>query len=720
MSQNSPQGKAARRAFVLEGCFRRFFSNLGPGLITGAADDDPSGIATYSVTGAALGYSLLCAAIFSFPLMAAVQIMCGRLGMVTGLGLASVIRLRYSRLKMIGEVRMVTRTPVWRLLVAVSFLVLFFPEPAACQEARGTSVRDESTRFDYSRSHSFPRGFYPYTVPSLPGPRLANSPRLQDLIVGGKLTLTLDDAIALALENNLEIAVTRYDLPIAQTDLLRAKGGGATRGVAGSYQSTTLFSGSLGGGVGSAGGVGAGGAGGVLGGGIDRVGSTGCCDPDLRVSYGWSNAITPLNYTVVSGEPIDTTHQESASARYSQGFLTGTSLFVAESSSRLTSNTTKSIFNPELVSDFSVGVSQHLLRGFGTRANARFIRIARNDAKYSMSVFRQNVIAAVAVVMTSYYELLADQESIRMAQGGLEYAQKLLADNQGEAKSGPAAQYDVLRSQEEVALRQHLLLAAQHTFSQDGQSLKAKLTKSFNEELASMEIIPSDRLPEPRPGDVPTLAEALKEAASHRPEIEQVELNLRNQQVVIQSIHNSLLPSLDVYASYYRAGLDGALSPTFTKILHGDFPNYSVGVTLDMPLRNRTAQADAERALLEQRRLQVKLQNAKNQAVWDVNKAWSGVQQARDQLEADQKLVTLARQVLEISRQRSSSASVAVEEVITAQQNVAIAQGHVVGAHATYARALIQYEQATGTLLERHNIEMSEAVNGEVHGVPIK
>ena len=165
--------------------------------------------------------------------------------------------------------------------------------------------------------------------------------------------------------------MTRYDLPIAQTDLLRAKGGGATRGVAGSYQSTTLFSGSLGGGVGSAGGVGAGGAGGVLGGGIDRVGSSACCDPSLRVSYGWSNAITPLNYTVVSGVPIDTTHQESASAGYSQGFLTGTSLFVSESSSRLSSNTTTSIFNPEFVSDLSVGVSQHLLRGFGTRANCQ-------------------------------------------------------------------------------------------------------------------------------------------------------------------------------------------------------------------------------------------------------------------------------------------------------------------------------------------------------------
>jgi outer membrane protein TolC len=186
-------------------------------------------------------------------------------------------------------------------------------------------------------------------------------------------------------------------------------------------------------------------------------------------------------------------------------------------------------------------------------------------------------------------------------------------------------------------------------------------------------------------------------------------------QVVIQAIHNSLLPSLDVYASYYLAGLDGALRPTFTNILHGDFPNFSFGVTLDMPLRNRTAQADAERALLEQRRLQVKLQDAKNQAGWDVNKAWSGVQQCRDQLEAAQKLVALARQVLEMQQEKFSRALCAVEEVITAQQNLAIAQGHVVRAHVTYAKALIQYEEVTGTLLERNNIEMSEAVNGEVH-----
>jgi outer membrane protein TolC len=137
-----------------------------------------------------------------------------------------------------------------------------------------------------------------------------------------------------------------------------------------------------------------------------------------------------------------------------------------------------------------------------------------------------------------------------------------------------------------------------------------------------------------------------------------------------------------------------------------------------MPLRNRTAQADAERALLEQRRLEVKLQDAKNQAVWDVNKAWSGVQQSRDELDAAQKLVTLARQVLEMQQEKLTRGACTLEDVITAQQNVAIAQGHVVRAHATYAKALIQYEKATGTLLERHNIEMSDAVNGEVDSVP--
>jgi len=613
---------------------------------------------------------------------------------------------------------MVTRMAFWRMLATIPFLVLVLTQPVAGQDARRTSGPEEATHFDYSNSHAFPQLFSPYVTPFVPSPRLDNSRRLPNLIVEGKLMLRLDDAIALALENNLDIEVARYNLPIGQTDYLRAKGGGATRGVAGSYQSTTAFSGSLGGGLSSSGGVGGVGAGGTLGGGVSSVGSAGCCDPSVYAFYGWSDAISPLNYVVVSGVPVETSHTAYFQGGYSQGFLTGTSFGVSEYSYRLSSNTTTSLFNPEFVTGLSIAFSQNLLAGYGYRANALFIRQGRNNLKYAESVFRQSVITQVAAVMSTYYDLLADQEKIRVAQEGLQNAQKLLENNQVELKIGAVAQYDVLRSQEEVALRKQDLLAAQNTFSQDAQSLKAKISKSFNEQLATVEIAPTDRLPEPHPDDVPPLAEALREAARHRPEIEQADINLRNQEYTIQARRNSLLPQLQVYASYNLSGLGGALRPTFANVFQNDYPNVQYGVTLGIPLRNRTAQADAARALLEQRQLQMKLQDAKNQAVWDVSKAVSAVEQAKSQLDAALNLVTISRQVLGMQQQKFTLASATVEDVITAQSNLANAQGNVVTARAAYAKALIQYEQATGTLLERNNINLSEAVQGEVHHAP--
>ncbi len=614
---------------------------------------------------------------------------------------------------------MVTKTPIWRLLMIVPFLVSLFPGLAPCQEARGTSPGADVTQIDYSNNHGGFNVFSPYFPRYVPDPHLDNSRRLQNLISDGKLVLALDDAIALALENNLDIDVARYNLPIAQTDLLRAKGGGATRGVAGAYQSTTLFSGSLGGGVSNGGNGGGGGAGGTLGGtSINSVGSAGCCDPSVYAFYGGTTSTTPLNYTVVSGVPVETSHFSYFQAGYSQGFVSGTSVGVSEYSYRLSDNTTTSLFNPGFVTGLSIGFSQNLLNGFGARANARFIRIGRNNLKYSMSVFRQSVIAQVALVMTTYYDLLADQENIRVAQEGLGFAQKLLESNQARLEIGAVAQYDVLRSQEEVADQQQILLVAQNTFSQDAQSMKAKISKTFNEELANVEIAPSDRLPEPHPDDVPSLEEALREAASHRPEIEQADLNLRNQEYTIQGTRNALLPSVQVFATYGFSGLGGALRPTFANVFDNDYPTLSYGVSVGIPFRNRTAQADAARAVLEQRQLQMKLQDAKNQAVWDVSKAVSAVQEARTTLDATLKVASVPRQVLNMDQQKFTLAAATVEDVIAAQRNLATAEGNVVRDRAAYAKALIQFEQATGTLLDRNHIEMSEAVEGEVHRAP--
>ena len=616
---------------------------------------------------------------------------------------------------------MLTRMAFWRTSVTIAFLVMVLVQPGAAQSSKKDPGPEEATHFDYSTSRAaFPNLFAPYFGRYVPGPRLENSPRLQDLMHDGKLVLTINDAIALAIENNLSVAVARYNLPIAQSDFLRTKGGGALRGAAGAFQSTTAFSGALGASGTSNGSGNGASATSSLGGGINLGGGGGCCDPYLYSLYGWSNAITPINYFLVGGVPVETSHNEITETGYGQGFLTGTSFAVAEFTQRYSSNTAanNSQFNPVFSSGLSILFSQNLLNGFGYRANARSIRQGPNELKIAVSVFRQAVTTEVAAVMSTYYDLLADAEKIRVAQEGLQNAQKLLENNQTELKIGAVAQYDVLRSQEEVAQRKQDLLAAGNTFSQDAQTLKAKISKSFNEELARVDIVPTDKLPEPHPEDVPALDEAMKEAASHRPEIEKADLDLRNQEYTIQQTRNNLLPSLTAYASYTFQGLGGAFGHTFSNIFANDYPNLAYGVQLTFPIRNRIAQADAARALIEQRQLQMTLQQAKNQAVWDVAKAVSAVEQTKSQLDAATNLEEISRQVLGMQQQKFTLASATVEDVITAQTNLANAQGSVVAARAAYAKALIQYEQAAGTLLERNNINLSEAVGGEVKRAP--
>lgn len=572
----------------------------------------------------------------------------------------------------------------------------------------------EATGFDYTHSRAFPDVLSAYSSPFVPQAKLANSNRLNELVVDGKLNLSLEDAIALSLENNLDIAVARYNLPIAQTDLLRAKAGGATRGVAGAYQSSALFGGAIGSGVGGNGGSGGGGAGGVLGGGIPGVGSAGCCDPNFNISYGWGHTVTPLNYLILSGVPVETAQSDYVSASYSQGFLTGTSVTLNVFGSRQASNATTELFNPYVASNVTVGVTQRFLNGFGRRANAKFIRIARNDQKYSESVFRQKVIETVAKVMTNYYDLLTDDENIRVAKEGLGYAQNLLKDNQEEQKIGAVAQLDVAQAELAVANRQQDLLTAENTFSQDAQSMKSLISKSFNGEIATVVINPTDHLPEPRPDDVPSLTEALREAEKNRPEIEQADVNLKNQRITIQAARNALLPSLDGFAAYSPSGLGGALGEAFSPLFRNRYPAYSYGVSLNIPIRNREAQADAARALLEQRQLQMSLQEAQNQAVWDVSKAVAAVQQARGQLDAAAKVSVLARQTLSMEHTKFTVGQATVQEVINAQGVLATAEGNQVKQEAAYAKALVQFEQATGTILKRNNIGLADAERGHV------
>jgi outer membrane protein len=584
---------------------------------------------------------------------------------------------------------------------------------AAQKSSKQPSKPAEATLYDYTHSPGFPNIISSYSAPYVPQARLANSSLLDELIVGDKLSLSLEDAIALAIENNLDIGVARYDLPIAQTELLRAKGGGAARGVAGANISQAIFGGALGTGVGGSGGAGGGNAGGALGGGIPMVGGASCCDPQVSVQYGWGYTVTPLNYLGLTGVPVQSAHTNFLSTTYSQGFLTGTSVVVSMFGARQTTNSPAQLFNPDLTSNTTIGITQNLLNGFGRRVNASFIRIAHGEQQYSRSVFRQKVIDNVSKVISTYYDLLADQENIQVAKEALGYAKKLLEDNQEEKRIGAAAQLDVAQTELDVANRQQDLLTAQNTFEQDSQSMKSLISRSFSGQIAAVAISPTDRLPNPKATDVPSLAEAIKEGGANRPEIEQAMVNLRNQHITIQATRNALLPTLTAFAAYSPQGQEGALGPALTQVFHNRYPGYGYGVRLEIPIRNRVAQADAARALLEQRQLEMKLRQARNQMVWDVSKAVSLVHQAQGKLNAAVKVASLARQTYGMTHEKFTAGRATVREVITAQTQLGTAENEVVQARAGYAKALIDFEQATGTLLSRHNIELSEAVEGK-------
>jgi outer membrane protein TolC len=595
---------------------------------------------------------------------------------------------------------------------------------------------------EFGNTGWFPSFWGPYTSPYVPQPKMSNSERLHLLLSGSKLRLSVEDAIALALENNLDISVARYNLGFAQTDLLRAKSGGATRGVPGAFSSSALFAGAIGGGISGISSSSTTSASGVTGsGGATNIGVIGCCDPVAGAQFGWDRRTSPLNYIVVSGAPVVTTQTTSGVAYFGQGFLTGTSYAVAMTGYRQSTTSLNTLFNPVVPTGLTVGIDQQLLNGFGYRANAKFIRIAQNDLKISNSVLRQQVITTVAQVLNLYWDYLSYKENVRVTQQALAFSEKLLSDNKRQVEIGTLAPIEVVRAESEVASDQQNLIVAQTSLQQQAELIKTALSRKVDSELISAQIDAVDNLPAPSPNDVPSLDQALKLALQNRPEIEQADLNLLYQSVVIKATRNALLPTLDLFATYAPSGLSGlssvlapcpsgytangnrclsyqGISQSLSQLFHGNYPDYSYGFTLQFPIRNRSAQADAARALLEQRQLEEQLQKQKNQVEQDVRSAEIGVIQAKAQIQAAAKAVLLAQKTLDAEQKKFQLGESTVFLVIQAQRDLATAEGNEVKARSTYAKAITQFRQATGTILADYHIELNDALQGKVTRSP--
>jgi len=574
---------------------------------------------------------------------------------------------------------------------------------------------------------TFPYVWRPYFEQQIDPPALENSARLKGLIHNGKLQLTLADALALTLENNLDIVVQRYVVYFAQTDVLRTKSGQAARGFTGALLPGELNSGAIGAGVTSSGSTGGtGNAGGITGGGgAVSIGPAGAFDPAVSLGFSYDHVTSPLNSVVVSGIPTTTSDAVSLSLSYAQMFTTGASYSVNFSGLRQATTQHNTLFNPDVTTRLSIGFNQPLLAAAGKLPNERFMLVARNNQRTARDVFGLQVIASVVQLENAYWDLAAAQRNVRVSQESLAASQELLSENRRQMQIGTMSTIDVVTAESQAAASQRDLIVAQTALQQQATTVKQLVSKRSDPALDAAEVVIEDPLPDPLESDIPPLNEALRTALSNRPEISEAQTNLANQDIGIRYTQNNMLPNVSVFGLYASSGLQGntalvtsGAGGSLAQSLGAAYPESAVGVSASAAIRNRSAQADNIRAQLERNQMQVQLESTRNQIKMQILQARINLVQGRSQVEAAHEAVRLAQLTLDAERKKLEAGLSITYNVVLRERDLVTAQYADVQAVTAYAKSLVALDQAMGTTLERNGIQLGDALQGSVSQLP--
>ncbi|HUI84017.1 MAG TPA: TolC family protein [Candidatus Binatia bacterium] len=581
-----------------------------------------------------------------------------------------------------------------------------------------------------------------YAPSRVPRPDLANSPRLQQLIRDGKLYISLQDAIALALENNLDLAIARYNLPIADTDIQRTKAGGSFRGV-----NAGIVQGTPGGGIGGFGagapGAGAGGttggAGGAGAGAAGLVQSTlgigtvvPSFDPLLTGLTGLEHLTQPLSNLQLYGVPELQSNIGQVNLNFSQAFPTGTSYSFELDNNRQTTNSIFSSLSPQLGTYYRFTIQQQLLAGFGTGPNLRYLRIARNNKKISDIAFKMQVIATVTQVANIYWDLVSAYQEEKVNEQSFAFAQQSLenAKKQLQLESIPAM--DVMRAEAEVSRRDQDLTVAKTTLQLQESLMKNALTKNLDDPtLESMPVVPTDRLDTVQEIPERPTPELIAQALLDRPELAESEIDLRNREITRKAAGNALLPTLALVGFYGGTGLAGIMNPFyaqpftplvptnwwggFQNAFNNSSPDYFVGLNLNLPFRNRVGKADQYRSELEYRQAELREQQLKKQIRIEVRNAEYALEQGRARVDAARKARDLAEKTFTIMQKEQALGAGSSFQTLTAQRDLALAELDLVNASTAYQKSKLELQRSTGTTLEENRIQIQDAVDGTAH-----
>jgi len=617
------------------------------------------------------------------------------------------------------------------------------PTPQAAPEKPAGMFSLGTAKHNFTRApRPFPNLIAPYRPISVDPPGLTNSPRIEQMIHDNKLELSLQDTVELALENNMDIAVQRYNPWLADTGILKSKAGGFNSGggvpgaaFVASSANTPLPS----------------------------------YDPLLTTTLSVDDRTIPINNPLTSGTGTGvstlsglTAHTNQYNFQYSQGFATGTTFFTTWNNSRSSSTSRANLFNPSVQTSIFTGFQQQLLNGFGVDVNLRNIRIAKNNRKIADWAFTQQAITTVTNTITAYWELVFARENVKVQQQAVTVAEKLYNDNKKQLEIGTMAPLDVTRAESELATDRQNLIVAQTIQLQNQQILKNAISRNpLAPNFVDAEIIPTELPTKPALIEAATFEEAVREAFAKRPELQEQALNLLNSDIDVKATRNALLPTATLTAQYGTVGLAGnqpilgtpalvssgvpvvtvdaagnatvvpgefvggqstpvvgtakaGFTDAVSSAFNNRFPDYQVSLSVQIPIRNRAAQGDNQRALLLKRQLETQLQQLKNAALLDVRNTYIALEQDRARVEAASKARELQQQTFEAEQKKYQLGASTVYLVIQTQRDLINAQGSELRALSDLAEAKANYERALGRTLEVNRVTIADAKTGEV------
>lgn len=604
-----------------------------------------------------------------------------------------------------------------------------------------------STERDFSRRYATWLGnpiniYKPTTVPKA---SFENSVRLTDLVKDGKIYLSLSDALALAIENNYDIAIARYDLDIADTDILRAKTGNAPLGVPSGVVANTLGGSSstltAGGGPGGTT-VGSGGAGSGVSGLTLTTAGAGPTPENLEPTLGAAIQFDRDHLPPTSFFSTGTSSTNTYNFMFNQGFVTGTALQLAFDNTYATTNNTVTSYSPELLSTYKLELTQHILQGAGIWVNKRFQYQALNDRRIADSSFRQQILYTVNQVETIYWGLVQAYEDEQAKERDLAQSTKLDSDDRKQLQIGTIAPLQVVQDDSAVAADKQALIAAQSSLNYQQQIIKQAIARNLNDPtLSTAPVIPTDRVSvQPIPEESEPVEALVQEAFQRRPELEQAVLTLRNDEITVKGARNALLPTFDIFGYLEGQGVAGSinknLNPAFCTggvcptspggygtaledTLNNSSPDKGMGFNIQIPIRNRYAQSVQERSLMEYRQAELRLAQLYTQIRMQVENARYALTNDRAAVQSAIASRDYAEKSVEAEETKLRLGASTTANVLLQERTLATAEDTLIAANAAYAKDRAGLYQVLATTLQQYNINLSDAASGQVKSDPV-